>query len=160
MCILGWTQVKKCLQHVFSNFTYKCKRKNLQLYAQNKHWRDIKQAMIIAVMNAVAYRSLRKSELQQGLTLWPRDTGATLLSNWAMNPLTLGAGHLWVLMSTWGMNVKWYMKYFIYWTADLKSSKLWSSQSWTQFKQLRIEVWKSQDFNGLWRTGFYNITYI
>ena len=29
-------------------------------------------------------------------------------------------------------------------------SKLWSSQLWTQFKQLRIEAWKSQDFNGVW----------
>ena len=25
-----------------------------------------------------------------------------------------------------------------------------SSQLWTQFKQLRIEAWKSQDFNGVW----------
>ena len=39
------------------------------------------------------------------------------------------------------------MKCFIYWTADLKSSKLWSLQLWTQFKQLRIEAWKSQDFS-------------
>ena len=46
--------------------------------------------------------------------------------------------------------VKWYMKCFIYWTADLKSSKLWSSQLWTQFKQLRIKAWKCQDFNGVW----------
>ena len=30
------------------------------------------------------------------------------------------------------------------------SSKLWSSQLRTQFKQLRIEAWKSQDFNGVW----------
>ena len=30
------------------------------------------------------------------------------------------------------------------------SSELWSSQLWTQFKQLRIEAWKSQDFNGVW----------
>ena len=30
------------------------------------------------------------------------------------------------------------------------SSKLWSSQLWTQFKQVRIEAWKSQDFNGVW----------
>ena len=30
------------------------------------------------------------------------------------------------------------------------SSKLWSSQLWTQFKQLRIQAWKSQDFNGVW----------
>ena len=42
------------------------------------------------------------------------------------------------------------MKCVIYWTADLKSSKLWSSQFWTQFKQLRTEAWKSQDFNGVW----------
>ena len=46
--------------------------------------------------------------------------------------------------------VKWFMKCFLYWTADLKSSKLWSSQLWMQFKQLRIEAWKSQDFNGVW----------
>ena len=42
------------------------------------------------------------------------------------------------------------MKYFIYWTADWKSSELWSAQLWTQFKQLRIEALKSQDFNGVW----------
>ena len=30
------------------------------------------------------------------------------------------------------------------------SSKLWSSQLWKQIKQLRIEAWKSQDFNGVW----------
>jgi len=38
-------------------------------------------------------------------------------------------------------DVKWYMKCFIYWTAALKSSKLWSSQLWTQFKQFHIEAW-------------------
>ena len=42
------------------------------------------------------------------------------------------------------------MKGFIYWTADLKSSRPWSSQFWTQSKQLRTEAWKSQDFNGVW----------
>ena len=46
--------------------------------------------------------------------------------------------------------VKWYMNCFIYWTADLKSNKLGSSQLWTQFKQLRTEAWKSQDLNGAW----------
>ena len=48
------------------------------------------------------------------------------------------------------MFVKWYMKYFICWTTDLQSSKLWSSQLRTQFKQLRIEAWKSQDFKRVW----------
>ena len=28
------------------------------------------------------------------------------LPNWAMKPLTLGGGHLWVLRSLWGMNVE------------------------------------------------------
>mgnify|MGYP006896104768 CR=1 FL=1 len=32
----------------------------------------------------------------------------------------------------------------------LNSSKLWSSQLWTQFKQLRIEDWNGQDFSGVW----------
>ena len=53
-------------------------------------------------------------------------------------------------MGPWRMDVKWYIKCFIYWTADSKSSKLWSSQLWTQFKQLRLDAWKSQDFNGVW----------
>ena len=52
--------------------------------------------------------------------------------------------------TTLSFNVKWYMKCFMYWTAELKSSELWSSQLWTQFKELRIEAWKSQDFNGVW----------
>ena len=69
------------------------------------------------------------------MTSWYRcDT----LTNWALKALTSGAGHLWVLRSPGGMNVKFCMKYFIYWTADVKSSKLWSSQLWTQFMQLRI----------------------
>ena len=34
------------------------------------------------------------------------------LTNWAMKPLTLGAGHLWVLMSPWRMDVKWYNETF------------------------------------------------
>ena len=39
---------------------------------------------------------------------------------------------------------------FLHDVVFLKSSKLWSSQLWTQFKQLRIEAWESQDFNGVW----------
>ena len=37
------------------------------------------------------------------------------------------------------------------WTADMKSSeRLWSSQLWTQFLQLRRDAWKIQNFNGVW----------
>ena len=53
------------------------------------------------------------------------------LTNWAMKPLTLGAGHLWVLMVPWGMNQWWigiwnesYMNcgYEIKWSYDLRSN--------------------------------------
>ena len=44
------------------------------------------------------------------------------------------------------------------------SSKPWSSQLRTQFKQLRIEAWKSQDFNGVWtfqiRSSIYETFHI
>ena len=52
------------------------------------------------------------------------------LTNWAMKPLTLGAGHLWVLMFSWGMNQRWndiwngsYMNrgYEIKWSYDPRS---------------------------------------
>ena len=52
-----------------------------------------------------------------------------------------------ILDNEQNLYLKWYMKCFIYWTADMISSKLWSSQLWTQFKQLRIEAWKIKDFN-------------
>ena len=43
------------------------------------------------------------------------------------------------------------MQYFIYWTADVKSSKLRSSQLWKQFMQLLIQKpAKSQDLIGVW----------
>ena len=48
------------------------------------------------------------------------------LTNWDMKPLTMGAGHLWVLMSPWKMDVKSYMTCFIYWTIDLKTWNLLS----------------------------------
>ena len=46
-------------------------------------------------------------------------------TNWTMKPLTLGAGHLWVLNFMYGMNqlTKWYMKSIIDWAAHKKSSK-------------------------------------
>ena len=37
------------------------------------------------------------------------------------------------------------------------SSELRSLQLWTQFKQLRIEAWKSQDFNGVWKLTWFQI---
>ena len=78
------------------------------------------------------------------------------LTNWAMKPLTLGAGHLWVLMIPWGMNIndEWYMKWIIYELRIWNQVKLWSSQLWTQFLQLRREAWKIQDFNGVWTSRF------
>ena len=42
------------------------------------------------------------------------------------------------------------MKWIIYELRIWNQVKLWSSQLWTQFLQLRKEAWKIQDFNGVW----------
>ena len=62
----------------------------------------------------------------------------------------------WLQFSKWGCTVcqnrycEVIYEMFHILNADLKLSQLWSSQLWTQFKQLRIVAWKSQDFNGVW----------
>ena len=45
---------------------------------------------------------------------------------------------------------KLYMKWIIYELRIWNQVKLWSSQLWTQFLQLRKEAWEIQDFNGVW----------
>ena len=42
------------------------------------------------------------------------------------------------------------MKFFMYWTADFEIKQAMIIASSHQFRQLRIEAWKSQDFNGVW----------
>ena len=42
------------------------------------------------------------------------------------------------------------MKWIIYELRIWNQVKLWSSQLWAQFLQLRREAWKFQDFNGVW----------
>ena len=70
------------------------------------------------------------------------------LTNWAMKPLTLRAGHLWVAMSPWRMDVKWYMKCFIYWTADF-SGFFRFFQLCTLQKQLvhlfHLNIWRNKE---------------
>ena len=46
--------------------------------------------------------------------------------------------------------MKWYMKWIIYELRIWNQVKLWSSQLWAQFLQLRREAWKIQDFNRVW----------
>ena len=79
---------------------------------------------------AIAY--IEAWKIQDFNGVWARDRAipvrrsyqlsyeATDVGSWSFVP--------WVLISPWGMNVKLYiMKYIMYWTADVKSSKLWSS---------------------------------
>ena len=46
--------------------------------------------------------------------------------------------------------MKWHTKWIIHELRIWNQVKLWSSQLWTQFLQLRKETWKIQDFNGVW----------
>ena len=41
----------------------------------------------------------KNSGLQRGLNPWPRDLPVRCSNNWAMKPLTLGAGQLWFICS-------------------------------------------------------------
>ena len=89
------------------------------------------EAMILAVRQLrTQFLQFRKQawKFQDFNGVWTRDLALLVraLTNWAMKPLTLGAGHLWVPMFPWGMN----------------QMKLWSSQLWTQFFLLRKEAWQ------------------
>ena len=53
-------------------------------------------------------------------------------------------------MNIFLLMMKWYMKWIIYELRIWNQVKLWSSQLWAQFLQLRREAWKIQDFNGVW----------
>ena len=52
------------------------------------------------------YKSLQKVRTSTGFEPVTSRYWCDNLPNWAMKPLTLGGGHLWVLGSLWGMNVK------------------------------------------------------
>ena len=74
------------------------------------------------------------------------------LTNWAMKPLTLGAGQLWVPVKEMNVNDVYEINHI--WTADMKSNEGWSSQLWMQFMQLRKEAWKKIRAS----TGFEPVT--
>ena len=60
--------------------------------------------------------------------VWTRDLAIPVRRfDWAMKPMTLGAGYLWILMSPWRIDLKWYMKCFIYmkWNISCITSQLW-----------------------------------
>ena len=48
------------------------------------------------------------------------------------------------------------MKWIIYELRIWNQVKLWSSQLWLPFLQLRKEAWKIQDFNGVWTPNAVN----
>ena len=63
-------------------------------------------------------------------------------TNWALKPLTLGAGQLWVHIFPWKNWVLMVYEINHIRTAEMKlKMRKWSSQ-WTQFMQLRKEAWK------------------
>ena len=110
--------------------------------------------MIIAVMNAIlaiAYIEAWKSQDFNGV--WSRDLAIPVRCSDQLRYEATDVGRWSFVGSNEPVRNECeaiYMKRFICRTVDVKSSKLWSLQLWTQFKQLHIEAWKSQDFNGVW----------
>ena len=76
-------------------------------------------------------------------------------TNWAMKPLTLGAGQLWVHMFPWKKWVLMIYEINHIWTVEMKWKimKKWSLQ-WMQFMQLCKEAWKKFRTS----TGFEPVT--
>ena len=79
----------------------------------NLFWSQFKQLRIEKVRTSTGFKPVTSRYRWEALT------------NWAMKPLTLGAGYLWVLMSPWRMIWIWnfksavqYMKHFIYHFTD------------------------------------------
>ena len=68
------------------------------------------------------------TSLNQGLSF--------LAPFWVRRWKTLGTR----LMSAWGINEWWnlFMKYIIYWTADVKSNELWSLQLWASYRYPQV----------------------
>ena len=83
-------------------------------------------------MNAIhAIMHIEGWKIQDFNWVWTCDLAIPVWrSNQLSNEATdvTGAGHLWVLMSPWGMTEKLYMNYFKYWTADvnLKNFAYWN----------------------------------
>ena len=86
--------------------------------------------------------------------VWTRDLAISVRRS---NQLTYEATNIgsWSFVGSNGpvrneSKMKWYMKWIIYELRIWNQLKLWSSQLWTQFLQLRRDAWKIQDFNGVW----------
>ena len=109
--------------------------------------------MIVAV-NADLCNCVKKPEkkIQDFYGVWTRDLAIPVRcsTNWAMKPLMLGAGQLWVHMFPWKKLVL--MIYEINHMNCVNEMKMKKrSSKWTQFMQLRKEAWKKiQEFNGVW----------
>ena len=62
----------------------------------------------------------KNSGLQRGLNPWPRDLPVRCPTNWAMKPLTLGAGRLWVHIFPWKKYVLMIYEINHIWTTGIK----------------------------------------
>ena len=82
----------------------------------------------------------KNSGLHRGLNPWPRWLPVRCSTNWAMKPLTLGAGQLWVHMFPWKKWVLMIYEINHIWTAEMKwkwrrKKKLFRSlQFWVGFR--------------------------
>ena len=96
--------------------------------------------MIVAVnaIYAIAQRSLKKIQDFNGV--WTRDLAIPVRcsTNWAMKPLTLGAGQLWVHMFPWKKWVLMIYEINHIWTAEMKWRWRNDRRSERNLKQLHV----------------------
>ena len=93
--------------------------------------------VVIWTISACSSHNFHRSELRYDLSNWPNLKVRGIIMSWTFCNIWQRVES--TLMILWND-----MRYFIYWTAEVKSSKLWSSRLRMQFMQLRREVWKIQ----------------
>ena len=93
----------------------------------------------------------KNSGLQRVLNPWPRDLLVRCPTNWAMKPLTLGAGRLWVHIFPWKKCVLMIYEINHIWTTEMKWK--WRNDRSSERNLcncVKKREKKIQEFNGVW----------
>ena len=107
-------------------------------YPQEKRWQFKTKhcACLLSYLETWAEEKLQTSDMVKVSPLLQSITCLTPTLEVPTYPLSddsFECSWSYAMWISWEVFVKLYMKYFICWTAGVKSSKLWSSQLWTQF---------------------------
>ena len=103
-----------------TNWQNLCERKLYDIWnVWYNELRTLKSSKLLYIWSSQLWRQSKQLHIEAWQSqdfngVWTRDLAipCDALTNWTMKPLILKAGHLWVQMSPWRMDLEWYMKCF------------------------------------------------